>query len=137
MPIRGPDPAAPAESVAAGVAAGDADRRGPAAGYPLRQAARDYCWLLDYHRGLTIGDIARACGVRRRAVTEGIARALALEGEGSEGGGGDAAAPPPHVVPLFPVPPFTPDSRCPHLGPVKRPFICMICHGADINTSNP
>jgi hypothetical protein len=37
---------------------------------------------------------------------------------------------PPRLEPMFPVPPFTPQSACPHYGPIRRgsPFVCSVCH---------
>lgn len=41
----------------------------------------------------------------------------------------------PMLIPLFPVGEFTPQSRCPHTGPLRRGsvFCCMVCHQSGLD----
>lgn len=99
--------------------------------YPLRRAARDYCWLADWRSGLTHRAIARAAGVTEQSVRAGIRRAEALEAVAADDGRRGRAAPaPPRVVPIFPAAPLTPSSACPHSRPIRpgEPWYCVVCH---------
>lgn len=93
---------------------------------------RDGVWLRQHKSGLKIAEIAAKAGVSPRTVSLGLKRAR------------DAAErvvtalPPParppwwlDLVPLFPITSFTPQSKCPHRGPIKpgSVFCCMVCSG--------
>jgi hypothetical protein len=105
----------------------------------LRQAARDYVWLYDRRQGLKATEIAARDGVGEQTVRDGLRRARDLEAYAAELIGRLASCPAADawdgLIPLFPIGAFTPQSECPHRGPITpgRPVVCMVCHasGAD------
>jgi hypothetical protein len=130
--------------------------RWPAAGQggcsssPPPVAARESLWLQEIHQGYTIAEIAHREGLSRRRITTGIGRArerevlsrkrnscerenVPVRDDEPVAGSGDAerdeARRPPRLVPLFPIGAFTPQSTCPHHGPIRpgSVFCCMVC----------
>jgi hypothetical protein len=103
----------------------------------LEVAARDYVWLYDLRRGIGCQKIAIEDGVTVRDVREGIERARKLERKWSRdnvladfqsGRGNDLGF---HLIPMFPIVAFTPQSACRHGGEsIKHGsrFCCMVCH---------
>jgi hypothetical protein len=89
---------------------------------------RDGVWLKQHRSGLTIKAIADGAGVSPRTVQLGLKRARD-EVERI------VSAPSPanrwwlDLVPLFPIDSFTPQSKCPHHGPIRPGslFCCMVC----------
>jgi hypothetical protein len=110
--------------------------------------AAESLWLDEVRRGHPIREIARRAGLGCRRVQLGVARARLRE-EASrireDLFPGDARAKTerpiaypgwavsedrlPELVPLFPLTPFTPQSTCPHHGPMRPGsiFCCMVC----------
>ena len=97
----------------------------------LRQACRDYVWLLDSRRGISVAEIAGAWQVGERTVYQGLTRAeRAADRAGGQGAGPPAALL--RLLPIFPVGPLTPQSACPHHGPLRpgsRAY-CVVCDSA-------
>jgi hypothetical protein len=113
-------------------------------------AAREDLWLGKIREGWRISELSRRAGLSARRILHGIARARERERasrrresrtkeamreqrSGSVAGQGrlaeDGCSRPPRLVPLFPIGPFTPQSACPHRGPVRPGSIlcCMVC----------
>jgi len=93
----------------------------------LENAAREYVWLWELRRGVSITTIAKRECVSLRRVRFGVARARAQEGNLPN------AKPlirPPQLVPLFPIGAFTPMSLCGHRQPIRigSDLCCMVCH---------
>ncbi len=85
---------------------------------------QDRLFLKAVRGGMKARDVAGRFGVTVKTVYNGIARARLLEQPvGSE------RLRPPSLVPLFPLTPLTPDSACPHYGPIRHGsiFCCMVC----------
>jgi hypothetical protein len=117
---------------------------------PAPVEAREALWLRDIRRGYTVAEVARRERLSRRSITMGLGRAREREKlsrkrncdlrdipnkqEGRSSGKtrdpewSDARRPP-RLVPLFPIGPFTPQSQCPHHGPIRTGsvFCCMVC----------
>ena len=105
--------------------------------------AREYAWLDDIRRGTSIRSIAARAGLSCRRIQHGAARARAREASSRTGclhgrdglrmrdsrGPSRKAVHEPRLVPLFPIGPFTPQSVCPHRGPIRpgSVFCCMVC----------
>jgi hypothetical protein len=99
----------------------------------LASSAREHVWLWDQQHGVSAHEIAARAGIPVRRVWRGLARARAQERKAVEDvslGNGSAAVRRPRLVPLFPIGPFTPQSTCPHHGPIRvgSVFCCMVCH---------
>lgn len=107
----------------------------------LESAARDYVWLLDFRRGIACQKMAAEAGLTVGDVREGIERAQKLEAQCS----GDSwladlqssrgAGPAFRLIPMFPIGEFTPQSTCPHGGPLQRgsTICCMVCHASGMD----
>ncbi len=125
----------------------------------LSVEAREASWLQQVREGKATKKIARHEGLSQRMVQWGVSRAAlrergsrlgnsrmqnALSGilrertdPGTPGRGRSLSAHshvedpryPPRLVPLFPIGPFTPQSTCPHHGPIRpgSVFCCMVC----------
>ena len=125
----------------------------------LAVQAREAFWLQQVREGKATKEIARREGLSRRRVQQGISRATLRERESRLGKSraqdfthrmlqersreaspktGKKAAVrspledpryPPRLVPLFPIGPLTPQSTCPHHGPIRpgSVFCCMVC----------
>jgi hypothetical protein len=94
----------------------------------LSVLAREYDWLWDHRHGRSIVDIAadvdRSVEHVRRAIER--ARDFTARFEPRRRSAVDYKL---DLVPLFPIGPFTPTSRCPHRGAIPpAPFVCMVCH---------
>lgn len=95
--------------------------------------ARDALWLQWREEGMTAVAIAGRAEVSRQLVNRRLRIAEAARDAAEEA----AAALPPRatvpwwlqLVPLFPVGPFTPESACPHNGPIREgsQLCCMVC----------
>lgn len=107
----------------------------------LESAARDYVWLYDSRRGIACEKIAAEDGVTVRAVRKGIERALKLEAQCSEDSwlgklqsnrGVERGF---FLTPMFPIGAFTPQSTCPHGGPLQpgSTICCMVCHASGMD----
>jgi hypothetical protein len=104
----------------------------------LATAAREYIWLYDYEHGVSRAEIAAREGLSVSRVQFGLCRARAVkraaEAQGDAALGlalaGSDLVRQPRLVPLFPIGPYTPESACPHRGPIRRGlvFCCMVCH---------
>ena len=118
--------------------------------------ARELVWLGDIRRGHSIKEIARREGLGCRRIQHGVSRACELgkptqirESYSSDDlHRRDKTATasrqktirndvnrPPRLVPLFPIGSFTPQSTCPHHGPIQSGsvFCCMICSQSGID----
>ncbi len=118
--------------------------------------ARELSWLDDVRRGYTIEEIARREGLGRRRIQLGVSRAREQGsvsrcrehdsghgerepfGQDSEKSGSmreDYSVHAPRLVPLFPVGAFTPQSTCPHHGPIRAgsSFCCMVCSRSGVD----
>jgi hypothetical protein len=117
--------------------------------------AREYVWLDDVRRGISIREVANREGLSIRRVQLGVTRARLRDdlsrktnsrnrdflrmmdstrtmswGVGARGDDPERSGrQPPQLIPLFPIGPFTPRSTCPHHGPIRRgsAFCCMVC----------
>jgi hypothetical protein len=100
-------------------------------------------WLDEIRRGYTIRTIARRDNLSERRVQSGILRAQRQELEKKTQGRNAVTVAPsagsrpepqvmPRLVPLFPIGPFTPDTRCGHRHPIRAGsvFCCMVCHSS-------
>jgi hypothetical protein len=125
----------------------------------LAVQTREALWLQQVREGKATKEIAQSEGLSRRRIQQGISRAALrerdsrlsnshiqdytsriLQGRGS-GNNPVNGTPrtgryhvedprcPPRLVPLFPIGPFTPQSICPHHGPIRPGsiFCCMVC----------
>jgi hypothetical protein len=92
----------------------------------LANAAKEYVWLWDLRHGISVRAIASREGLPIRRVRFGLARAQAQE----QGCGSESTVRPPRLVPLFPIGPYSPLSRCRHTRPIQSGSLlcCMICH---------
>jgi hypothetical protein len=132
---------------------------GPGAMGGLWAQAREYIWLDDVRSGIGIKAIALREGVGERRVQYGVKRARARESAsslrdsrardvlrdrdvgksartwGSAGKWGPGSGYPPRLIPLFPIGPFTPQSKCPHIGPIRpgSRVCCMICSRSGVD----
>jgi hypothetical protein len=82
---------------------------------------------LRYRRqGIMPAYIRVVLNVSLQRVYDGIDRARQREGLRAAA----AAVPEPKLEPLFPITSFTPQSRCPHHGPIAKGsvFVCMVCN---------
>jgi hypothetical protein len=116
--------------------------------------AAESLWLDEVRRGYSIKHIARGAWLGRRRVQQGVARARLREQTSRIGDGRirevlheqerTLIAYPgwtvtkdrlPELVPLFPITAFTPQSTCPHRGPVRpgSVFCCMVCSRSGID----
>jgi len=118
--------------------------------------AREFLWLDDHRRGLSLRSIARREGLSLRRIQHGVARArererstasvaspmrdrfLDDESRARRGfweTGSDDPRRPPRLVPLFPIGPFTPQSTCPHRGPIRPGSVlcCMVCSRSGVD----
>ena len=125
----------------------------------LAVQAREAFWLQQVREGKATKEIAGREGLSRRRVQQGISRAtlreresrlgksraqdvthrmlqeLSREASPKTGKGAAVRSPlddpryPPRLVPLFPIGPLTPQSTCPHHGPMRpgSVFCCMVC----------
>jgi hypothetical protein len=117
---------------------------------PAPAEAREALWLRDIRRGYAVAEVARRERRSLRSIHLGLNRARELEkvsrkrdcdlrdipnkqdGQSSlktrDPECSDARRPP-RLVPLFPIGPFTPQSQCPHHGPIRpgSVFCCMVC----------
>ncbi|MGO9598102.1 MAG: hypothetical protein ACLP7Q_08930 [Isosphaeraceae bacterium] len=125
----------------------------------LAVQAREAFWLQQVREGKATKEIARREGLSRRRVQQGISWATLRERESrlgkssaqdvthrtlrersseaspKTGKGAAVRSPledpryPPRLVPLFPIGPLTPQSTCPHHGPIRPGsiFCCMVC----------
>jgi hypothetical protein len=115
-----------------------------------RVLLREALWLTEVKNGCTITEIARNEHLSRRQIFSGLARARRWEkalqprdsrsredlqgrdepGDVNSGRGiEDQFRELPRLVPLFPIEAFTPNSACPHHGPIRSgsAFCCMVC----------
>ncbi len=127
----------------------------PGMSRPQRSVAcqgRELSWLEEVRCGKSIKEIARQERLSCRSIQLGVSRArekanhqisrssntrfsgdLHTRDEVASGAvrslSGDARDRPPRLMPLFPVGSFTPQSVCPHHGPIPRGsvFCCMVC----------
>ena len=92
------------------------------------QEVRDSLWLQLRRGGLAVAELARLAGVSLRTVQLAISRAAAREASPTPPSA-RRPSPLPPLVPLFPIQPFTPQSTCPHHGPLRPGtwFCCMVC----------
>jgi hypothetical protein len=93
-------------------------------------SARDYFWLDQAEGGKkSTAALAADLGVSRRSVQLALARAR-NDRRVSDSLTVPPIPRPPLRVPLFPIGPFTPRSKCGHKGPIRDDsvFICMVCH---------
>jgi hypothetical protein len=115
---------------------------------------REVIWLSDISRGYSIKDIARREGLGCRRIQLGVARAreqakslhiraLQVSNKLSYRHGNAAAGRvaqgdrrrPPRLVPLFPIGALTPQSACPHRGPIPVGSVicCMVCYQSGVD----
>jgi hypothetical protein len=91
--------------------------------------AQDRHFLAMVRKGWSCRKIGLRHNVKTSTVYAAVSRARLAERP--------AGAPPrgPALEPLFPVDSFTPDSACPHHGPIKRGsiFVCMVCHQSGLD----
>lgn len=104
----------------------------------LRKAARELIWLYERRQGDTVARIAGRAGVSAERVEAGLRRAQAREpvlAAVRDLAGLAEALGMPRVLPIFPVGPFTPGSRCPHRGPIPpgSSLCCMVCHASGMD----
>lgn len=96
--------------------------------------ARDALWADKRAAGMSAEAIAAEAGVSKRLVNRRLALARDAAAEAPEG---PAGKPPPwlFLVPLFPIGPFTPTSKCPHCGPIPEGSIlcCMVCSASGMD----
>jgi hypothetical protein len=118
--------------------------------------ARELVWLDDIRRGYSIKEIARREGLGCRRIQHGVSRARkranlsrireshSSNGLGEPTGNVTASAGravrddpnrPPRLVPLFPIGAFSPQSACPHHGPIRAGsvFCCMVCSRSGVD----
>jgi hypothetical protein len=97
----------------------------------LRVLAREYIWLWDTRHGVSPKEISMREGVSLARVRFGVSRARALE----KSGWTESEIAPPHLVPLFPLGAFTPQSPCGHNRPIKPGsfFCCVVCHASGVD----
>lgn len=88
-----------------------------------RLRVRGLAWLAKYEHGWPTSKIARYAKVSVRTVQLGIADAR-------NASPGLEQSPRFKLRPLSPVEPLTPESKCPHHGPIRRGSLlcCMVCH---------
>jgi hypothetical protein len=115
-----------------------------------RVLLREALWLTEVKNGYSIAEIARNEHLSCRQIFRGVARARRWEKALQPGdsrsredlqerddpsdaiphsGTGDHFRQLPRLVPLFPIEAFTPNSACPHHGPIRPGslFCCMVC----------
>ncbi|SRR5579883_77924 len=107
----------------------------------LTTAAAEYIWLYDYRHGVSVSEIASREGLSVRRVQLGVQRAQAHEElissdaliEQVTARAGTICLP--RLLPLFPIGPYTPQSACPHRGPIEPGSVlcCMICHSSGMD----
>jgi hypothetical protein len=95
----------------------------------LENAAREYVWLYDFRHGIAPEEIARREGVTVERVRFGLDRAAAIDARRSDRDDLPDSTAGFKLIPLFPVGQFTPQSACPHDGPIPRGsrLVCMVC----------
>ncbi len=99
--------------------------------YPMLNVEQvDSLWAWLEREGLSRRSIARRAGVSVRTVQLGLARAKARRANPPIG----RKPRPPRLEPLFGCRPFTPQSDCPHRGPIRggERVACMVCHKTGI-----
>ncbi len=102
----------------------------------LEAAAQEYVWLYDFRRGIACQKIAEEYGLTVRDVRDGIERARKLEARCSRDEwlsdfqSGREVERGFRLMPMFPISAFTPQSTCPHGGPLQSgsTLCCMVCH---------
>ena len=108
----------------------------------LDAATRDSLWLAEIRKGADVAAIAEREKLSRQLVQRGLTRARLRELADSLNRDANEAAPTvdqprpkserglPRLVPLFPIGPFTPSTRCGHHHPIRAGsvFCCMVCH---------
>ncbi|MHB1556506.1 MAG: hypothetical protein ACYC61_03380 [Isosphaeraceae bacterium] len=107
----------------------------------LESAAQEYVWLYDFRRGIACQKIAEEYGLTVREVRDGIERARKLEARCSRDGwlsdlqSGREVERGIRLMPMFPIGEFTPQSTCPHGGPLRRgsTLCCMVCHASGMD----
>jgi hypothetical protein len=103
----------------------------------LKTAAREYVWLYDYRHGVSVGEIASRDRVSIQRVEFGVGRARAQEKETNREGihAFLRSTAGPHLVPLFPIGHYTPQSQCPHKEPIESgsSLCCMVCHQSGVD----
>jgi hypothetical protein len=104
----------------------------------LATAAREYVWLWDQRHGVSTKAIAERTGLSAKRVRFGVARARAHERKAAQDfsvRNPSWAVRQPRLVPLFPIGSYTPQSACPHHGPIRvgSVFCCMVCHGSGMD----
>ncbi len=89
----------------------------------LGTSISEYVWLCDSHRSMNAKKRALRERKREQKIPVTLARRLAAL---------QIVHRPPRLVPLFPVGSYTPQSKCPHHGPIERGsvFCCMVCHAS-------
>ncbi|WP_165074275.1 hypothetical protein [Paludisphaera rhizosphaerae] len=88
-------------------------------------------WVRDVFKyGMTLADVADAAGVTIDRVKRGVAAARARGVDL-----GDVRQWVPDAEPLFPIDSFTPQSTCPHHGPIASGWrvCCMVCHASGLD----
>lgn len=118
-----------------------ADKVGGDDSLSLEAAAQEYVWLYDFRRGIACQKIAEEHGLTVRDVRDGIERARKLEARCSrdewlsELQSGREVERGFRLMPMFPIGAFTPQSTCPHGGPLQRgsTICCMVCHASGMD----
>lgn len=106
--------------------------------------AREFLWLWERRQGVAVVTIARRERASVRTILLGLAIAEATEGAGAglvpvvelppDRDRGPATEP--QLVPLFPIPAFSPESQCPHASRgIRRGsrLCCMVCHKSGLD----
>lgn len=113
-------------------------------------ALRDAEWLRLREEGMSIAELAEEAGMSERHVKRALSRARKAEEDrlrdvpdatSDEGDSSEPASAAPRtpwwmeLVPLFPVTSFTPQSECPHRGPLPEGSLlcCMVCSASGID----
>jgi hypothetical protein len=94
----------------------------------LSTLRREYRWLWNRHRNLREDISVTITPTSLRSVQSSLVRASIQVLRPPL----NYSRRPPQLVPLFPLGPYTPNSKCPHHGPIESGsvFCCMICHNS-------
>ena len=137
-PTRGTKPHHRREPDGARVGAGPRSERT----LTLATAAREYIWLYDLRHGIGIKEIAAREKLSVGRIRFGLARARGMDKRANQEAllttsrWGSDVIPVPRLIPLFPIGSYTPQSECPHRGPIEEgsALCCMVCHRSGMDS---